>query len=122
MRAGHLYTGLFLVPWMMIYAMSAFFLNHDAWFTESRQTWENILEQEFVPDDTFPDSSEEQARAIMQHLDLVGAHKISRDDETQMALYRFCATGYYQIIWHRQESRLARITGSSSGASSAIGL
>ena len=109
MRAGHLYTGLFLVPWMMVYAMSAFFLNHDSWFTESLQLkpeWEDILERDFVPGDTFPTASEEQARAIMHHLDLDGAHMISRDDDSQMALFRFCATGHYQIIWHRQESRL----------------
>ena len=33
MRAGHLYTGLFLVPWMAVYATSAFCLNHNSWFT-----------------------------------------------------------------------------------------
>ena len=28
MRALHLYTGLFLVPWMTVYAVSAFCLKH----------------------------------------------------------------------------------------------
>ena len=37
MRALHLYTGLFLVPWMTVYAMSAFCLNHKEWFTERLQ-------------------------------------------------------------------------------------
>jgi hypothetical protein len=31
MRALHLYTGLFLVPWMTVYAVSAFCLNHNEW-------------------------------------------------------------------------------------------
>jgi len=106
MRAVHLYTGLFLVPWMMVYAMSAFFLNHDSWFANSKPAWKDILDKEFVPGDTFPVASEERARAIMKHLGLDGAHQISQDDEKQMVLYRFCATGYYQIIWHRPESRL----------------
>lgn len=106
MRAGHLYTGLFLVPWMMVYATSAFFLNHDDWFTKSKQAWVDIRQMEFVPGDTFPKSSEEQARAILQHLDLDGAHRIAQDDEKQLLIYRSCVTGYYQVIWHRQESRL----------------
>jgi len=106
MRAGHLYTGLFLVPWMMVYAMSAFFLNHDAWFAESKPVWTDRSDTQFVPDGTFPADSEARARAIMQHLDLDGAHKISQDDEKQMVIYRPCATGYYQITWNRLESRL----------------
>ena len=45
MRALHLYTGLFLVPWMMVYAVSAFCLNHSEWFTEGLQLapdWKNV--------------------------------------------------------------------------------
>ena len=30
MRWAHLYTGLFLVPWMLVYAVSAFCLNRGA--------------------------------------------------------------------------------------------
>ena len=31
MRWLHLYTGQFLTPWMIVYAASAFCLNHDKW-------------------------------------------------------------------------------------------
>lgn len=106
MRAGHLYTGLFLVPWMMVYAISAFFLNHDAWFTDSKPVWADQVDKKFVPDDAFPAVSEEQARAILNHLNLDGAHRITQDDEKQMVIYRSCVTGLYQITWLRQESRL----------------
>ena len=106
MRAGHLYTGLFLAPWMMVYAMSAFFLNHDAWFSGSKPMWADVTDRAFVPDDAFPVASEEQAREILIHLNLDGAHRISQDDEKQMVIYRPCATGYYQVSWLRQESRL----------------
>ncbi len=105
-RAGHLYTGLFLVPWMMVYATSAFFLNHDDWFAGSKPVWTDVADTKFVPDDSFPAASEERARTIMKQLNLDGAHRISQDDDKQMVIYRFCATGYYQITWNRQESRL----------------
>jgi hypothetical protein len=104
-----LYTGLFLVPWMTVYATSAFFLNHDSWFTESlhlKPEWEDVLKTDFVPPDTFPVASEEQARAILLHLNLDGAHKIFRDDDVQLSIFRFSATGHYQITWQRRESRL----------------
>jgi hypothetical protein len=38
MRALHLYTGLFLVPWRTVYAVSAFCLNHKEWFTDLAAT------------------------------------------------------------------------------------
>jgi len=106
MRAGHLYTGLFLVPWMMVYAMSAFFLNHDTWFTESKPAWADVSDTKFVPDDGFPATSEEQARAILTRLNLDGAHRITQDDGKQLVIYRSCATGLYQVIWLREESRV----------------
>jgi len=106
MRAGHLYTSLFLVPWMMVYAISAFLLNHSGWFAESKQAWVDIRSSGFVPGESFPKSSGEQARAILQQLDLDGAHRISQDDERQLVIYRPCARGYYQVVWQRQEARL----------------
>ncbi len=33
MRGQHLYTSLFLVPWMMVHAISGFFVNHNEWFS-----------------------------------------------------------------------------------------
>jgi len=45
MRAVHLYTGLLLVPWMAMYATSAFCLNHNRWFTPwlgKPQSWETV--------------------------------------------------------------------------------
>ncbi len=106
MRAGHLYTGLFLVPWMVVYAVSAFFLNHDTWFADSKPVWADQVDMTFVPDGTFPADSEARARAIMNHLNLDGPHRITQDDEKQLVIYRSCATGLYQITWLRQESRL----------------
>ena len=109
MRALHLYTSMFLVPWMMVYAISAFFLNHNEWFTEKLQLqpqWEVLHELDFDPGPAFPQDSEEQARAILKHLDLDGAHRVVGDDPGQLIIFRNCATGYYRIKWLRQPSQL----------------
>jgi len=82
MRSAHLYTGLLLVPWMMVYAVSAFLINHSAWFVDPPRTgpkWEPVREVEFPVDDQFPREPDEQARAILKHLDLAGAYRIAGD-------------------------------------------
>ncbi len=110
MRALHLYTGLFLVPWMTVYAVSAFSLNHSEWFEgrhQLRPKWEVIEETDFTTDETFPTVPEEQAKAILKHLDLDGAHFIQgTPTPDRMRLFRYCVAGHYQITWHREPSRL----------------
>jgi len=111
MRALHLYTSLLLVPWMIVYAVSAFCLNHSTWFSDpARGTgpkWEPVSEVEFPLDDQFPEDPKQQARAILKHLDLEGAYRIGGDPAANpMMIYRSCAAGQYQVAWHRQPSRL----------------
>lgn len=35
LRRVHLYSGLFLIPWVMVYAISAILFNHGTWFTDA---------------------------------------------------------------------------------------
>ena len=110
MRALHLYTGLFLVPWMIVYAVSAFCLNHNEWFTEGlnpAQKWENVRELDFTPGPGFPQTSEEQALAILGHVDLVGPHRITGEpDDNQLVIFRYCATGHYRVSWYPPRSQV----------------
>jgi len=110
MRVSHLYTGLFLVPWMLVYALSAFFLNHRQWLTGTSQVapgWQVARETSFTADAAFPQDGEEQMRAILRHLQLTGPHQIiGTPDANQMTLYRFSCAGHYRITWHLQQSRL----------------
>ena len=103
MRALHLYTGLFLAPWMMVYAISAFCLNHNAWFAKGLQLetkFENVLEQEFTPGPEFPEIREQQAVAVLRHVDLEGPHRvIGNPDAEQLVMFRYCATGHYRVSW-----------------------
>lgn len=110
-RTLHLYTGLFLVPWMAVYGLSAFFLNHNRWFTEhldvNPPVWEEIRKVDFVPADSFPGGREEQARAILRQLDLDGAHRIlGKPNPNQMVILRISGSGNYRITWRRKSSQL----------------
>jgi hypothetical protein len=110
MRVSHLYTGLFLVPWMLVYAVSAFLLNHNEWFTGTSRiapTWQVVQDTAFNADETFPQAPEEQVGAILKHLNLQGPHQmLGTPDADQLTMYRFCGTGHYRITWHRKQSRL----------------
>jgi hypothetical protein len=71
MRESHLYTGLFLVPWMVVYALSAFFLNHSTWFTETLKLapqWKVIQETGFRAPPDLSQDAEGQVQAILTDL------------------------------------------------------
>lgn len=110
MRASHLYTGLLLVPWMTVYAVSAFCLNHSAWFTEYFKVapkWEVVREGDFAPDAASPQTPEDQAKAILEHLELDGPYRIlGTPDAAQLTVLRPSVAGHYRITWHRQRSHL----------------
>lgn len=58
-RRTHLYLGMFLVPWIFIYAFSTFMLNHGPTFRELRpppDAWTQLLEKDYQA--SIPDSQE----------------------------------------------------------------
>lgn len=110
MRTLHLYTGLFLTPWMAVYATSALLLNHDTWlgqkFGVPLQSWKVVREMPLTVDAAFPSQRAEQARAVLQSLDLDGQHRILGDsNDTQLTIYRACPGGDYRITWRRDQAK-----------------
>jgi hypothetical protein len=109
MRALHLYTSLFLAPWMVVYAVSAFCLNHNEWFRRAQlvPAFAQLSEDEFVAGTSFPEAPEAQAQALLRHLGLDGPHRlIGTPDANQLTLYRPCLRGSYRITWHTNRTRL----------------
>ena len=110
MRALHLYTGMFLVPWMVVYAVSAFCLNHYNWFFEKlqpQQKWEVIGETDFTADAALSSDQDEQAKALLRAVDLEGAYRIQpASDANQLIVFRPCIAGHYQVTWQRPRSHV----------------
>ncbi|MHC4226464.1 MAG: PepSY-associated TM helix domain-containing protein [Planctomycetota bacterium] len=109
LRWIHLYTGLFLLPWMLVYGTSAFCLNHNQWFIKKLNItpphWEVVREVDFTPDDAFPHEPVQQAEAIVKMLGLDGAHRmLGKPTAKQMIINRICASGNYRITWRRPRS------------------
>lgn len=77
LRRIHLYAGLFLAPWVLMYALSTIAMNHRALFRdkdEAAPQWHARSEHVFrgaFPHDASPQL---QARTILAWLDMEGAH------------------------------------------------
>lgn len=106
MRLTHSYTGLFLIPWLLVYAVSAFCLNHGPWINKTFKIgppqWQVKREVPFTPDETFPEVPVAQAKVIMQHLNLKGAHRVlPKSPPNRMIIMRPSGGGNYRITWQR---------------------
>jgi hypothetical protein len=115
MRWLHLYTGLFLVPWMAIYGTSAIVLNHGKWFNEHfvpPVEWKVIRELDFTPDESFPTGNTPEARkaqagAILKHVDLDGPHFARPNPpHPKLFIHRASGAGHYMVKWHSDQSRI----------------
>jgi hypothetical protein len=46
-RRAHLYLGLFLMPWLLMYGVSSFIVIHNKWFQMDRQPRELLFEKDY---------------------------------------------------------------------------
>jgi hypothetical protein len=71
------------------------------------QKWELVREIDFAPDADFPSDTDEQAKALLEALDLDGAYRVMGvPDANQLTLLRLCATGHYRITWQRPKNHV----------------
>lgn len=80
-RRVHLYLGLFLAPWMLMYALSTMVMNHREFVSSFHATKTPGLttERELDYARTFPTGTtpQEMSRQILSDLGLAGAHRVS---------------------------------------------
>lgn len=81
-RDLHLYFGLFISPFLLIYAVSVFFLNHD-WVPGSDAGAEKTSHTVTVPGE---ENSRELAHLIMQQLEITGELGTVRNNQTTNVL------------------------------------
>lgn len=92
-RRVHMYLALFLTPWILVYALSTFVMNHHATFHPDGgapvawQTEREMVYNGSLPADATPAIVAEQ---ILMSLDLSGSHGVRRSRRT----------GVYQIDRH----------------------
>lgn len=84
LRRTHMYLALFLTPWVLMYTISTFVMNHREWFLSlyGGPPKQAVLEREITYDATFPDaaSPRQMGRQILQSLNMEGTFNTSRRD------------------------------------------
>jgi hypothetical protein len=80
-RRTHMYLGLFLFPWLLMYSVSTLVMNHRAWFVARYGEGPIPFEKEraLVYDGSFPEGADlgTVARQILASVDLDGAHTVT---------------------------------------------
>ena len=83
LRRIHLYLALFLTPWVLVYALSTFAMNHREWFRGKPPAPPKLEKvSDAVWDGQFPEGADRAAKArmILTTLGLDGAHQVSERD------------------------------------------
>jgi len=89
-RRTHLYLGLFLTPWLLMYGVSSFLISHNAWFrSDEPPPWQPVFERDYQR--PVPDGADlrEIAHQILKDCDLEGAFWAQRPKPNEIRIHRF---------------------------------
>lgn len=108
LRRIHLYLALFLTPWVLIYALSTFVMNHRDFFRgrpAPPPRWEQV--RELTYDGVFPAEADRfvMARQILTSLDLDGAHQPTLRDG-KLVIQRMAAVQPLRLTYTQADRKL----------------
>jgi hypothetical protein len=108
-RRSHMYLGLFLAPWMLMYGASTFVMNHRAWFraTEGPPPFEKAREHVFTGSVPTGASPREVALAVLRELGMEGAHNVNATpDKQRITILRQEPVAPLRIIFTPADNRI----------------
>lgn len=106
-RRTHLYLGLFLTPWVLMYGLSSLMISHSTWFrSEQPPKWKTVYEREYhrpIPDGT---DLREVAQVILKECQLKGAFWVQRPGPDEIRINRFRFWDETRLTYLVAEGRL----------------
>jgi hypothetical protein len=111
-RRTHLYLGLFLMPWLLMYGVSSFIVIHQKWFgTEKRPEWEPVFEKAYSRPVTSQGVNNEPdlraaAQEILKDCDLEGAFWVNKPNADTLNIDRFTFWGSTRLTYSIKEQKL----------------
>ncbi|MFN0166109.1 MAG: hypothetical protein ACKV22_06730 [Bryobacteraceae bacterium] len=105
LRRVHMYLGLFLTPWILMYALSTVAMNHRHLFGEKPPPFER--ERELVYDGPSLEGLQPRDAAVqlLIHLRMDGPHN-ARRREDRLAIDRFDPVNPRRITYHPQDKKV----------------
>ncbi len=106
-RRTHLYTGLFLLPWLLMYGLSSFLVIHQSWFrSDQAPAWEPLFEKEYRRPVSDKDDLRTIAQAILKDCHLEGAFWVNKPNPDTLHIDRFSVWGSTRLTYSPKEERL----------------
>lgn len=111
-RRVHLYLGLFLGPWVLLYALSTAAMNHresvTRWFGGAKPVWHPERTLDYTRSFPTNQTREEIGRAILDDLGLPGRHRVSGGrDGRPLVIERQHPLGFRRITF---DAAVGRVT------------
>jgi hypothetical protein len=110
-RRAHLYLGLFLMPWLLMYGVSSFIVIHQSWFPNDKPARELLFEKEYsraVNIQGANNSPELRAAAqeILKDTDLEGAFWADKPRPDTLHIDRFSFRDSISLTYSPQDKKL----------------
>ena len=107
-RRIHMYLALFLMPWMLIYALSTLLMNHHEWVSQwySTQNPAFVVEKEISYAKTFSGDAllETIAGEVLRDLGMDGAHNVRGGEGKPIIINRFDPIAQKRITYDPAQS------------------
>ncbi|MBS1831935.1 MAG: hypothetical protein JST65_04445 [Acidobacteria bacterium] len=106
LRRSHLYLALFLTPWILMYTVSTFVMNHRPEGPRKLPVYR--MERELIYPGDLPGAPQDMARQLLSTLDLDGAHRIVRpaSSNERLVIERLHATSPRRITYTAADKRV----------------
>jgi len=89
-RRTHLYLGLFLMPWLLMYGLSSFFIINQPWFGLDKQpAWEPLYQKEYHRPVNLEANLRTAAQQILKDCNLEGAFWVDKPAPDTLHIDRF---------------------------------
>lgn len=111
-RRTHLYLGLFLMPWLLMYGASSFIIIHQKWFDAEKQNdWEPVFEKTYnrpvnAPAGNNTPELRTLAQEILKDLNLEGAFWTERPNQDTVHIDRFSFRDSISITYSIKDQKI----------------
>jgi hypothetical protein len=111
-RRTHLYLGLFLMPWLLMYGLSSFIIIHQSWFRADKSlAWETLFEKPYGrPVSSQGVNNEPDLRAAAQEIlkdcNLEGAFWVDKPNPDTLHIDRFSFWDSTRLTYSMKDQKL----------------
>jgi len=99
-RRTHLYLGLFLMPWLLMYGVSSFIIIHQSWFGNNKEpTWEPLFEKEYRRPMNKDEDLRTTAQTVLKDCNLEGAFWADKPNPDTLRIDRFSFWGSTRLTY-----------------------